>query len=161
MVKMSCIVVAMILSSTPALADQSPAKSKPATGVARTSYSDLLDKDFIAADSTKDGKLSLSELAQFRQSRVQQRAQQANAAQFKRLDKDKNSYLSAEEFGALVANPPKIDAKPLLQRFDKNKDGQLTKEEYRASALADFDRMDVNGDGVLVRGEGRSATPSR
>lgn len=40
-------------------------------------------------------------------------------------------------------------------RMDANEDGVVTREEHDAATNAMFDRLDVNGDGVLTEGEGR------
>lgn len=42
-----------------------------------------------------------------------------------------------------------IDAKTFLERFDKNKDGYLTKDELPERMARLFDRSDTNGDGKL------------
>ena len=41
----------------------------------------------------------------------------------------------------------------MLQRLDANNDGELTKEELTPNMLQRWDRMDVNGDGVVDQRE--------
>ncbi len=45
------------------------------------------------------------------------------------------------------------DALPSRLSFDRNLDNQVSAEEFSERLLADFDRMDENGDGVLTREE--------
>jgi Ca2+-binding EF-hand superfamily protein len=49
------------------------------------------------------------------------------------------------------------DGSRLLARFDAKHDGKVTLEEYRAPALAAFDRLDKNHDGVLSPEEVQAA----
>ncbi|GIW79768.1 MAG: hypothetical protein KatS3mg105_1575 [Gemmatales bacterium] len=49
----------------------------------------------------------------------------------------------------------------IMKRFDKNKDGKITKEEAAGSKLAEyFDRMDANKDGALDKQELQRVRPA-
>jgi Ca2+-binding EF-hand superfamily protein len=46
--------------------------------------------------------------------------------------------------------PAKLpDGSGLIAQLDKNKDGKVTLDEYKAPILARFDAIDTNHDGVL------------
>lgn len=49
----------------------------------------------------------------------------------------------------------------LLERFDTNGDGAITKEEMQGAAAAHFAEADTNGDGMLSAGEMAAAAESR
>ncbi len=161
MTKMMYVALALVVNGSAAMAQQQTSKSVPVAGVSRADFAGRVDQEFAAIDANKDGKVTFTEIEQFRQARLDERARQANAARFNQLDKDKNGYLSQQEFAALIGKPPRINAKPLVTRFDKNKDGLLTREEYRGGSLGDFERRDVNKDGMLAPDEARAQVPSK
>lgn len=154
MTKMMYVALALV-------AQQPASKAVPAAGVSRADFAGRIDQEFAAMDANKDGKVTSAEIEQFRQARLDERVRQANAARFNQLDKDKNGYLSQQEFAALIGTTPRINAKPLVTRFDKNKDGALTREEYRVGSLGDFERRDVNKDGMLAPDETRAPAPAK
>ena len=51
----------------------------------------------------------------------------------------------------------KTDARPMLSRFDANKDNAVSLVEYRGGTLVNFDRLDVDKDGVASTSEMRAA----
>lgn len=150
------VIIALVANVSVAHAQQPAANAEPVRGVPRADFVGLIDKEFAAMDTNKDGKVTSAEIEQFRQAKLDERARQANAARFNQLDKDKNSYLSLEEFSALVRPQPRVNAKPLVTRFDRNKDGMVSREEYRNGSLDDFNNRDVNKDGVLSPVEARA-----
>lgn len=156
MTKMMYVALALVVNGSAAMAQQQTSKSVPVAGVSRADFAGRVDKEFAAMDVNKDGKLATAEIEQYRQAKLEERARRVNAARFTQLDKDKNGYLSSQEFAALVGTPPRINGKPLVTRFDRNKDGVLTREEYRDGSLGDFERRDVNKDGILAPGEARA-----
>ena len=53
-----------------------------------------------------------------------------------------------------AAPPPKVPGSAdFLGRFDGNKDGKVTRAEYRAPGLAAFDAVDFNKDGTITAAE--------
>lgn len=119
-----------------------------------------VDKEFEAMDGNKDKKLTKAEMEQFRARAIATRRQRQNRALFAQLDIDKNGYLSAQEFERVGGPLPVVNAQPLIDKVDGNKDQQITVAEYRAGATADFDRLDINKDGALSPVEARSNQPS-
>jgi Ca2+-binding EF-hand superfamily protein len=71
--------------------------------------------------------------------------------------------VSSAALGADQTNPAKKPVRPpaflndtpeqFIKRFDKNKDGVLTKDEVPPFLARNFDRLDTNGDGKLDRKE--------
>lgn len=80
---------------------------------------------------------------------------------FDKLDTDRDGKISAAERNAMTARPAQgDDATPgrggggrMLERADANKDGVVTRDEYRAVASAMFDRQDANKDGRIDAAE--------
>lgn len=120
-----------------------------------------VDKEFEAMDGNKDKRLTKAEIEQFRARAIATRRQRQNRALFTQLDIDKNGYLSAQEFERVGGPVPTVNAQPLIDKMDGNKDQQVTAAEYRAGAAADFDRLDANKDGALSPAEARSNQPSK
>ena len=48
-----------------------------------------------------------------------------------------------------------------LATFDKNHDGKVTVDEFRASRLAMFDKLDTNHDGTITAAERQAAGQTR
>ena len=46
-----------------------------------------------------------------------------------------------------------VDVGPLMGRFDPNRDQTVTLIEWRAATLANFDKLDVDHDGVVTPAE--------
>jgi Ca2+-binding EF-hand superfamily protein len=83
---------------------------------------------------------------------------------FDKLDTDRDGKISAAERSAMTARPAQgDDVTPgrggrggggrMLERADANKDGVVTRDEYRAVASAMFDRQDTNKDGRIDAAE--------
>jgi hypothetical protein len=150
---------ALFLAALPAAAlaqeAAAPEESKPVT---RAELSAKLDSDYADLDGDQDGKVTADE--------IKVRLQKSGEAElelyrkkrdetFAKLDADGNGTISRAEFDA-KAPLPKIaepDAKPFLDRFDKNKDGTIAKDEFRAPTLANFEKMDGNKDGTVTPAE--------
>lgn len=81
-----------------------------------------------------------------------------NQVVFAQLDQDADGQLSPQEFAAL-ANPAAIpvDAAPLMNQWDTDRDGVITLVEYRIATQANFDRVDSDRDGVVTDMEMRAA----
>lgn len=156
MIKKLVVTLTLVANISTAHAQQPAAKAPAISGVARADFVGLVDKEFAAIDADKDGKATAAEIEKFRQAKLEERARQINAARFNELDKDKNGSLSLLEFAALAPQQPRVNAKPLVTRFDRNKDGLVSREEYKNGSLDDFNRRDVNNDGVLSPVEARA-----
>jgi hypothetical protein len=155
-------------AGAPALATaaQAPA-AKPAAKAqptpTRASFIRTLDNGFKAIDSNGDGNLTSVEL-QAAESKVQQNRLAAVRtrveSEFTKLDTNKDNQLSKAEF---MAAAPKAPATPpngakIVAQLDKNKDGKITVDEYRAPRLSAFDKVDTNKDGTLSVAERQAAT---
>lgn len=89
---------------------------------------------------------------------------------FERLDINKDGKISPEEFAAFREGNAKADAKVekagkrgqrMFARFDKDKDGALSRAEANDVLAWRFKRMDANNDGILtieeLQAKGRKA----
>lgn len=74
---------------------------------------------------------------------------------FADLDTDKNGAISKAEFdaGAKLPEVKPIDGSKALAVYDKNKDKDVSRDEYLSPVLAVFDRLDANKDGSISRDE--------
>ena len=139
--------IALAQGATTAAAEQ----NKPIT---RAEVSTELDTDYADLDGDKDGKVTSAEinarLVKSAQAQLDEIKKERDAA-FAKLDADSNGSISKAEFEARAKLPTMKDpdAKPFLDRFDKNKDGNISKDEFRAPTLANFDSADKNKDGTL------------
>lgn len=68
-------------------------------------------------------------------------------------DKDTPNKNTAQKVPPVVADLLKATPDEFLKRFDKNKDGFVSKDELPPFLSAAFDRADANGDGKLDREE--------
>jgi hypothetical protein len=156
--------------SAPALATaQTSARPAPAANAqpapTRAAVIKNLDATFKAIDTNGDGTLAQAELAAAEAKTLQNR--QANVrskveGEFTKLDTNKDGMLSKAEFMAVA---PKSAGTPgnganLLAQIDKNKDGKVSPDEYRAPVLARFDRLDTNKDGTISATERQAAQAS-
>lgn len=141
----------------PAQTVSPPASNAPADvpDVARSSFIQAMDADYRRRDLNGDGKVTRSEVEQYERTNALAQAQASNRALFLSLDTDRNGALSQDEFSAMVKAPTFIDASPIMQRFDQNKDQIITLVEYRTATLANFDRLDTDKDGILTSKEAK------
>ena len=144
-----------LLAATAAQA-QVPAGGAQAGSATRAEMIAKLDESFARVDGDKSGSIEQRELetleakaAEELQAGVHKRL----ADQFARLDADKNGQLSLAEFqaGAKVRSNAKPGA--AMQRLDTNKDGKVSRDEYRARQLGIFDSLDANKDGTVTAAE--------
>jgi Ca2+-binding EF-hand superfamily protein len=138
-----------------------PGRGKPVGDLTRAQLVQKLDERFAALDTNKDGVITKDELQAARKAR--------HDARFARLDKDGNGSISREEFDAGHDRPGKHRRGGARHggpgghggfgqgMFDGNKDGKITKEEFQSRALARFDRLDTNHDGVVTADERKAA----
>lgn len=130
--------------------------SAPPT-LTRVSFIQRMDSEFKARDTDGDGKVSRAEITEFERGTALQKALLDNAASFARLDVDRDGSLSPIEFQALAANPTIPDITSIMQRFDKNRDQQITIVEYRIATLVRFDDLDADKDGAVDQAELRAS----
>jgi len=77
------------------------------------------------------------------------------------MDSNKDGQISLTELKAMAPTPQAPPASELLGQIDRNKDGKLNLEEYRANPLANFDRIDTNKDGTISAQEQSAASQPR
>jgi Ca2+-binding EF-hand superfamily protein len=144
-----------------AVAQTGPRTAPPTTGgpvpVARTDFIQTMDLEFKRMDADKNGTLTKKEIEDFQRAMAAFTAQRRNVVLFQALDKDKNGQLTPAEFAGLPMQMPQPNAAPVLAQTDGNRDGQITAVEYRAGKLQNFDRMDIDKDGVVSVAELKAA----
>jgi hypothetical protein len=154
--------IAALFLASPASAQQGSTQPKPVT---RAAVAAKLDSAFAAADTNHDGFLSVAEVQALENSELQkvQAALRARAeAQFKALDTNKDGQLSFQEFAAATPNVKATDTPAsLVQKLDTNHDGKISMAEFRAQRLAQFDKADLNHDGIVTPDEERRAAAQK
>jgi hypothetical protein len=147
------------LGATGAHAQKAPAApvpAAPATSPIKISKEAFLANsgtEFGRIDANKDGKLSKAELEQNDAAVWLAQARARNKANFNALDRDRNGSLSPDEFAAAIGRPPAFNVAAGLARLDTDRDSQISREEFRTGASANFDRLDTNKDGALSQAE--------
>ncbi len=157
MAKMLGAWVGLVLAH-PAWAQQAAPAAEAEQALSRAQFVQQMDAEFARFDRDSSRFLTPEEIVASQRATAEAEALRQNQAVFAGLDRDRNGALSAEEFAAL-ANPGAIpvDAAPLMQQFDRDKDGTITLIEYRISTQANFDRIDTDRDGVVTGVEMRAA----
>jgi Ca2+-binding EF-hand superfamily protein len=117
--------------------------------ILRADFISQMDAQFGKMDADKSGQLSGTEIEQFERQQALAAAQARHEALFDQLDVNKNGQISATEFAKLMTEPVAVTAQPMLSREDRNRDGQVSLVEHRIATLANFDRIDVDRDGVV------------
>jgi hypothetical protein len=161
------LTAAVLAASIPALAlAQAPAETDEAKPVTRTELSSRLDEDYSDLDTNKDGKVDPAEinarLVKSAEAEIELIKKERDAA-FAKIDTDGNGSISRAEFDVRAKLPTikEPDAKPFLDRFDANKDGTISKDEFRAPTISNFDKLDKNKDGTLSIAEQKAPTPPK
>jgi Ca2+-binding EF-hand superfamily protein len=99
--------------------------------------------DHFAAtfDADKDGKVTKDELL-------------AKAPGFDHMDTNKDGVVTADELKALPASTkhPQMGGN-FMAKFDTDKDGKVTKQEWDTKRTAGFDAADKNHDGSIDKDE--------
>lgn len=134
----------------------SPATARPASAqpLPRATFITNMDAEYRRLDSDRNGALTRVEIESAQRQTFQRQAAVRNQQLFRQLDADKNGQLSAAEFARLAsAAAPQVNAVPVLTRHDGNRDGKVTLIEYRASTLANFDKLDTDKDGIVTPAE--------
>lgn len=131
----ACALVAGGVMAAPAAADN---------GVAARMLTNFL---FQNGDSNDNGRLDPSEIAELR------------LRAFQRADVDGNGVISAAEQESAAARRARraemarFVGDEQLDRFDLDKDGQVSLAEFEAAPRPAFAMVDINGDGALDRAE--------
>ena len=112
-----------------------------------------MDNEFRKMDADKNGQLTPAEIEQYQKLQAVAQAAARNRALFDQLDADKNRQLSPAEFAKLVQPPPPANPQPMLARMDRNRDNQINLIEHRTATLVNFDRIDVDKDGLVTPDE--------
>lgn len=165
------LATAALITAMPAAAfaqttDKPPAEeAKP---ISRTELSDELNADFADLDADKDGKVTGEEI----KARLLRKAEadlavlkKARDDAFAKLDTNGDGSVSRAEFDDKAPLPtvkdPADKVASNLDRFDSDKDGTITQDEFRAPTLANFDKMDSNKDGTLSAAERTAPAAAR
>lgn len=161
-------------ASVPAVAavQRPPASAAPSTGsaaaeakpITRNQLSTQLDNNFKTLDTNGDMALSKAEI-EAAQARTAAQAQAAAAKriedEFAKTDTNKDGQLSLAEVKARAPAPRLSGSDEMIQKLDSNKDGKVGQDEYRATPLANFDRLDADKDGALSPQEQKAVNSPR
>ena len=157
-------VAAMAAQQPEARADEKSDVEKPVT---QAEISAKLDADYADMDGDKDGKVTPAEidarLVKSAEAKIELIKKDRDAA-FAKLDTNSDGSISRAEFDEKAKLPTikQPDAKPFLDRFDADKDGAITLEEFRGPTLANFAKMDANKDGTVTPSEANApAAPAK
>ena len=112
-----------------------------------------MDSQFRQMDADKNGQLTRAEIEQYQKQSALAEAKARNRAQFTELDTNRNGQLSPAEFAKLTPSAAAANAGPMLSREDSNRDSQISIVEHRSAALANFDRLDTDKNGVVTAAE--------
>ena len=146
-------------------AQQAAKPAEETQPITRSQISDKLDKDYADLDADHDGKATAEEI----NARLLKTAEadlavirKARDDAFAKLDTNGDGSISKAEFDGKAPLPTikEPNATPFLERFDANKDGTISQDEFRAPTLANFERMDKNKDGLLTVAEQSAPAPT-
>jgi hypothetical protein len=151
---------ALALAAMPAatLAAQPEAKDEASKPITKAEISAKLDADYADMDTDKDGKVTAAEidarLVKSAEAKIEMIKKERDAA-FAKLDTNSDGTISRSEFDEKAKLPAmKLpDAKPFLDRFDSNKDGAISLDEFRGPTLANFAELDADHDGTVSPAE--------
>lgn len=160
-----------LIAAGGAFAEPGAGRPDPKADIKRTELVARMEAAFAKLDTNGDGKITAEERKARRDARI--------AEQFKRMDADGNGAITLEEMKAAHDKRPAFGEKAGTERrmhhagkgrhpgfgfhggpngkLDANNDGVITKEEFLAPALARFDRMDTDRNGVLTAAERQAA----
>jgi len=158
-----------LLSAGIAAAQPGAGQPAPKADLQRAKLVERLDARFAKFDANKDGTIATAELKAARDARI--------AQQFKRLDTDGNGAITLAEMQ--VAHDKRAGharqgddkrhahfgkrghgfrhAGSMGALRDANGDGLISKAEFEGPALARFDKMDADHNGVVTAAERQAA----
>lgn len=136
---------------------QAPVPSRPSLQpIPRATFIATMDADYARLDANRDGSATLAEVEANQRRIVAAAAAQRAAAAFARIDTDRNGQISLAEYSRANAPTAKPDPAPVMRRLDANRDSKVSLVEYRTLTLTNFDRLDIDKDGVLSVAEQRA-----
>lgn len=130
-----------------------PSGAAVAQPIPRATFLANMDAEFGKMDADRNKVLTRQEIERSQRAAGAAQAQNRLRARFAELDSDRNGQLSLAEFGRLLPAPAAPNAAPILSRFDSNRDNSVTLVEYRTGTLANFDRLDIDKDGIVSPAE--------
>jgi Ca2+-binding EF-hand superfamily protein len=103
----------------------------------------MQESALLEADRDGDGSVTRSEFMQHR------------ADRFRRMDRNGDGVLSADDLGRLARFRREAAGRfrDFVRQADRNGDGRLTQDELREAPAPAFDRLDADGNGRLDAGE--------
>jgi Ca2+-binding EF-hand superfamily protein len=130
-------------------------------------------KIFDRLDLNHDGRITVAEAQAERSQRLQAKGGEHAPAHgggftglFARADSNKDGAVTRAEFETMGeqlrtrmqhASMARRGGSRLFETADSNKDGRISQAELQQSALANFDRMDLNHDGTITPEERQQA----
>lgn len=156
---LAALVIAPMFPAVAAQGQNAP--SSLAANLTRAQFLTTMDADYRLMDSNGDGGATKTEVEAFQRRVLIVAGAERARADFARLDSDRNGQISLAEFTrGSVSLPKSLDVSGPMSKLDANKDGKITLIEYRVLTLANFDRLDLDKDGIVTKVE-RSAVGSR
>jgi Ca2+-binding EF-hand superfamily protein len=73
--------------------------------------------------------------------------------QFARLDKNGDGFIDAKDLEALASERISYASQRFFRRFDADKDGKVTKDEFNRFAKERFANLDLDGDGKITEAD--------
>jgi len=141
-------------AATPA-APARPAAPQPVTKALIQNQSKAT---FDLFDANKDGWVDRAEAQKgMDASNAKRRTDEVNAT-FARLDANKDGSLTKQEFDALFTPTRPVTKVQWMDSNDTNKDGRVSLAEATASAMATFDKLDTDHNGVVSAAEMKAAS---
>lgn len=141
----------------PTASIQAQVSPSPPMNLTRVSFIQSMDAEFKSRDTNADGRVTRVEVEEFERKSAVRKSLIDNSALFARLDTDQNNLITATEFQRLISSPAHPDISSIMQRFDKNRDQQITVVEYRMETLVNFDNLDADKDGIINENELRDS----
>jgi hypothetical protein len=93
----------------------------------------------------EDDEIDREELAEA----IDARVRALRAARFARLDRDGDGTIGEAEYLRAMRRRSELGAARILEGFDLDRNGRVTREEFEAAARQFFVRFDFNGDGAI------------
>jgi Ca2+-binding EF-hand superfamily protein len=150
------LVPALLLATAAQAQAQAQPAAAAAPAVARTQFIADMDTQFRKMDADKNGQLNRTEIEQFQRLTAVAESRARNQALFRQLDRDRNSYIDANEFAAATPAPTTVNGMAVIARMDSDQNQAVSMVEHRTATLANFDRLDTDKDGTVTAAEMRA-----